>query len=577
MVPSMYFVFIFALLVTFVATENPLLLVILIDGLRHDFISPNNTPNVWFLADNGVHIVNGVKPQVATSTSPNIHSIVTGLYEESHGIIDNSFYDPVFKENYYDSYQCIGENCANKLSKWYTGEPIWQTNMKIPGRCSATYFWGAGNAEINGVKPKHKYKFWTRYNPDYNSWEAEIDELLDWFTNDTNPINLALYYKDYPDAYEHGMNIFSPKVKDIIYQVDKLIGYLIMKCKQLEIFEKLNIIITSDHGFINTKPNLVQGTLWDYIRSDLVIQSSTSFFPADGKESTAEEIYKNLSKAVSDGLKIKVWRKNEFPDKYHWKNNRRVGPVIYFKEMGYEVGHTSGGYGDHLGYLNDDEEMRVVFVAFGPVFKKKYKLTRCDIENVDIYPLMCRILRIIPEPNNGSLDKIIDVLKEEYSVKEEKEFSPTSAEMTTSPTYMIKMNKFTAVNKIKNSIISMKGTKNSNIFVPSMKLAIFKSKSKKSAPFWNKESVAPTESTTDSSFGKNFISNNVVITSFLVVFIGFILILSVISCCCRDRWWNSLFATFILWRRKKWSSYFSGYSYRRIEEANQELDDDEEI
>lgn len=387
-----------------------------LDGFRYDFVSPVKTPNIWSLAQRGVYASKGIKVQVTTVTASNHQTMATGLHQESHGIIDNVFEDPVFKESY-DLWGFGGHGKAyqgSKLSKWYAGEPIWQTNMKITGRLSGTYHWPAGDAIMNDIK-KHKYKTWTDYNDKMNAWKADIDEMLNWFVKDSPPVNFVLYYNAYPDATEHRSNIYGSEVEKIIHQLDDLIGYLVAECRRIKIFEKLNLIITSDHGFVNVPSEFPGASIHNYVDNDRVKQNSNSFFALDGKESTEEEIYKNLSKAVSDGMKIKVWRKRDFPDKYHWKNNRRIGPVIFFHDIEPEnlsspnLKHASS-IGTHLDFLNDDRRLRALFVAHGPALKKGFILERDDVENVDYYPLMCHILGVAPAPNNGSLDRIGSIL-----------------------------------------------------------------------------------------------------------------------------------------------------------------------
>lgn len=117
-------------------TEAPLLLVLSFDGLRADFLNPELTPNLWALARQGAWAPRGIKPQVVTVTAPNYYSIATGLYQENHGIIGNTFYDPDFKE-YYDYWKLEDIDLAKKArdGKWYSGEPIWQV-----GSASAAAF-----------------------------------------------------------------------------------------------------------------------------------------------------------------------------------------------------------------------------------------------------------------------------------------------------------------------------------------------------------------------------------------------------------------------------------------------------
>lgn len=46
----------------------------------------------------------GLKNTFITITAPNHYGIVTGLFEENHGIVANSFYDPVLNERLIDAF-----------------------------------------------------------------------------------------------------------------------------------------------------------------------------------------------------------------------------------------------------------------------------------------------------------------------------------------------------------------------------------------------------------------------------------------------------------------------------------------
>ena len=56
--------------------------------------------------------------------------------------------------------------------------------------------------------------------------------------------------------------------------------------------------------------------------------------------------------------------------------------------------------GDH-GYHNEEMDMKTIFRAFGPDFKKNFLSEPFD--SIHIYPLMCKLLQIEPAPHNGSL------------------------------------------------------------------------------------------------------------------------------------------------------------------------------
>ena len=55
--------------------------------------------------------------------------------------------------------------------------------------------------------------------------------------------------------------------------------------------------------------------------------------------------------------------------------------------------------------------MHSLFIATGPAFRKNYNIDA--FRNVDIYPLMCEILKLEPLPNNGSFESVGPILNSE--------------------------------------------------------------------------------------------------------------------------------------------------------------------
>ena len=73
--------------------------------------------------------------------------------------------------------------------------------------------------------------------------------------------------------------------------------------------------------------------------------------------------------------------------------------------------------GEH-GYNNSMQSMHPFFVAMGPSFKSAYSVE--TFNTVDLYPLMCLLLGIPAAPNNGSLEIVKTLLKDEikHDIKE---------------------------------------------------------------------------------------------------------------------------------------------------------------
>ena len=64
-----------------------------LDGLRADMMTPDTTPHLWRLAQQGVWFQrhHAVFP---TATRVNVTSLVTGTNSGTHGIVNNSIFEP---------------------------------------------------------------------------------------------------------------------------------------------------------------------------------------------------------------------------------------------------------------------------------------------------------------------------------------------------------------------------------------------------------------------------------------------------------------------------------------------------
>ncbi len=124
----------------------------------------------------------------------------------------------------------------------------------------------------------------------------------------------------------------------------------------------------------------------------------------------ADVLKKNLKHAS-------VYLKNEVPEYFHFSKNEHITPVVISADLGWSLAPTAVtkkdsaayGKGNH-GYDSRELDMHGYFVASGPAFKKRTKVG--PLKNIDIYPLICRVLKI--EPNSatdGRLEQIKSVLR----------------------------------------------------------------------------------------------------------------------------------------------------------------------
>ena len=68
-------------------------LLVMLDGVRHDFFKFTKMTNLVHLSLRGVR-ADRLKPVYPSLTWPAMTSLVTGVYPETHGVVYNIFYDP---------------------------------------------------------------------------------------------------------------------------------------------------------------------------------------------------------------------------------------------------------------------------------------------------------------------------------------------------------------------------------------------------------------------------------------------------------------------------------------------------
>ena len=71
----------------------PPLILISIDGFRADYLDRGVSPNLAALAAGGVR-AERMLPAFPSITFPNHYTLVTGLYPDHHGVVNNTFEDP---------------------------------------------------------------------------------------------------------------------------------------------------------------------------------------------------------------------------------------------------------------------------------------------------------------------------------------------------------------------------------------------------------------------------------------------------------------------------------------------------
>ncbi len=378
--------------------DPPYLIMFSFDGFRFDQADSVELPNLKNIAITGVK-AQWMIPVVPTVTFPNHYAIATGLYPEHNGIPNNRFYNCRLGKEYNSN------NIKNTTdSSFYRGMPLWNY-LQNKGIKTATCSWVGSNAFIN--EKFANYRLESLSMP----FKQELDTLLFWLRLpvEKRPHLIMAYYPE-PDDVGHEFGPFGkPTLKKIQY-IDSLLGYFREQISKMKIAGKINIIILSDHGMA-----VADST------KNIFIPKKASDQYIDMMEGGTQSIFVYAKKGKHDKLlnylkqykHINSFVRPNFPKNWHLNDTTTVPNIVLLADEGYNI-HIQGEAlkkGGCHGYDNTVNSMRTIFYATGPAFKKNYK--QQPFENVDIFPLICKIFGVESTVNDGKISEVEGMLTDQ--------------------------------------------------------------------------------------------------------------------------------------------------------------------
>lgn len=383
----------------------PHVVLISLDGFRHDYIEMHDASSLAALATRGVQ-ADRLVPVYPSNTFPNHLSIMTGLRPVNHGIVNNDFFDKrrVLHKGY--GHYSMGKGTTD--STWISALPLWNL-AEFQGLTAATYFWPESDARINGALPTYHYPY-----SKHADYQQRIDQIIAWLRLPAaqRPQFIAGYFSLVDTAgHDHGPG--SAETRAAVKRVDALIGQLHQRLAALPL--AVNLIVVSDHGMAQLEPEAV-------IRQDsLPIDEQTFVAQANGAQimlyarqgATQQAIsaQKAALQRASEGRYVVLSQAER--QQRHYAAGPRTGDIVLetmppSRFAGPDDHYTSlGGH----GYEPGDEDMGGLFVATGPAFRQGVTLPA--VSNLEIYPLIAGILSLpLLSEIDGELDVLASALKD---------------------------------------------------------------------------------------------------------------------------------------------------------------------
>jgi predicted AlkP superfamily pyrophosphatase or phosphodiesterase len=377
------------------------LVLISIDALRADYLGKGDTPNLDRIASKGVR-AEWMNPSYPALTFPNHFTLVTGLRPDHHGVVHNTMRENGLGDFRVADLEAVGDG------RWWRAEPIWVSAEKahLP---TAIWAWPGGAAQIDGVRP-------TRWRPYDESISAmrRADEVAAWLQEPaaTRPRFAALYLEMVDDA-GHDFGPDAPQTRAAVREMDAAIGGLLDALASKGLMDRVNLLVVSDHGMATVGPGHAMDVEDIVPMADAAVISvgqSIGIAPREGRTHVVEQ------RLLGRHEHYQCWRKGELPSRWHYGANPRVPPIICQMDEGWDAlpaatiakrapGATRGSH----GYDPALPSMRAAFIAHGPAFRKGVVIPAFD--NVDVYPLMTRLLGIPARANDGDIAPLLPALE----------------------------------------------------------------------------------------------------------------------------------------------------------------------
>ncbi len=252
---------------------------LVLDGLRPDFVTPRLMPNLDALAQRGVRYTrsHAVWPTV---TRVNASSIATGCYPATHGIPDNQLVardlDPtlVLDAGSHEDLARLREVRDGRVLR----RPTLAERVSAAGGSSAVVGTGSpGSSQLHHPDADahgdavHNQAFWlgveraeveadlgapmpegTAPNVQQNRWFMRLvtERLL------PGGADYVVFWHCDPDKTQHRHAVGHPRAIEALREADRNVGRLVASLEELALSERYDLIVTSDHGFSTNVPAL---------------------------------------------------------------------------------------------------------------------------------------------------------------------------------------------------------------------------------------------------------------------------------------------------------------------------------
>jgi hypothetical protein len=419
-------------------------LVVFFDGLRPDYITEQNMPNLYAFSKQGSYGKqhHSVFPTV---TRVNASSFSSGSYPGTHGLLGNTVYFPIVEKkkvlstsNYTDLYQITDATQGHLLTTITLGEVLQQAGARMmvfssgsTGQALMQNHTVSGGAIVNPdliLPESFKEKLTAEIGPAPADATPNIarhkwitDAFIKYGLAPAGPLVSTIWFSD-PDGAAHEECIGAAASMESIKIVDAEFGRILAALKEKNLENNFNIIISADHGFVTyagkqgiTEFLIQQGLKKDKQSEDVIVVEGAIYV----KDHNAAIIQKIVSALQAEEWVGGIFTRAKNPgdtkgtvtgtlsfDAIHWNHKERAADILVDEnwddrknDKGYAGTSFSRGVAGHGGL--SPYEVHIALMAAGPSFKKNFS-SDLPTSNVDLAPTILSIHNLaVPKSMDG--------------------------------------------------------------------------------------------------------------------------------------------------------------------------------
>lgn len=427
-------------------------LVIVLDGLRSDYITPDLMPNLYQLGREGVTAGNHhiVYPPVTRVNAP---SIATGSYPASHGLMHNMILLPELSDEVIHTGDDIESlmAAAPLLTAVSIGERLQEYGRVFftasSGSFGSSYLlnhtlagagvWNSRGLIVPEPMARHARQLLgelpeiDRPNVAQNRWV--VDAYLRYSVDELDADVAILWITD-PDGTAHTYGIGAPETESALAHVDEELGRLLDGLESRGVLSRTNIIVTTDHGFSTHRGGFQLARLLEEggISDGVIVVGNSQIYRSGETAASAEEIARYLQERPEVGAIFSRPIRSGDPqgrvegtlsmDLIHYTHERAADLLVTaswddgLNEFGYAGRSAQGGTAGHG--TASPFELRTTLILSGPDFREGV-VSPVPTGNVDLAPTILSLLGVpLPESMQGRvLEELLREGPDPYAVE----------------------------------------------------------------------------------------------------------------------------------------------------------------